>query len=51
MRNNRYGQAKVLDIPELDLLKDWFPSQHHQALAIAMRNTGVRVGEIIKLPW
>ena len=43
MRNNRYCQAKVLDIPELDLLIDWFLSQLHQALAIVMRNTVARV--------
>ena len=51
MKKNRYGQAKVLDTPELDLVIKYLPKKIHQVLASTLRNTGARVGEVIQLTW
>ena len=51
MKNNRYGQAKVLTTPELDLLIDYLPSIFHKTIALTLRNTGARVGEVVQLRW
>ena len=51
MKNNRFGQAKVLDTSELDLVIKYLPSKFHQVLANTLRNTGARVGEVIQLTW
>ena len=51
MKNNRFGQAKVLDTEELDLVIKYLPSKFHQVLANTLRNTGARVGEVIQLTW
>ena len=51
MKKNRFGQAKVLDTEELDLVIKYLPSKFHQVLATTLRNTGARVGEVIQLTW
>ncbi len=51
MKKNRYGQAKVLDTKELDLVISYLPSKFHQVLASTLRNTGARVGEVVQLTW
>ena len=51
MKNNRYGQAKVLTTPELDLVIDSLPSIFHKTIALTLRNTGARVGEVVQLRW
>ena len=51
MKKNRFGQAKVLDTEELDLVIKYLPSKFHQVLANTLRNTGARVGEVIQLTW
>ena len=51
MKNNRYGQAKVLDTPELDLLIKYLKTTNQQFVAKTLRNTGARVGEVVQLKW
>ena len=51
MKINRYGQAKVLDSQELDLVINYLPSKFHQVLALTLRNTGARITEVIQLTW
>ena len=51
MKNNRYGQAKVLTTSQLDLLIDYLPSIFHKTIALTLRNTGARVGEVVQLRW
>ena len=51
MKKNRFGQAKVLDTEELDLVIKYLPSKFHQVLANTLRNTGARVGEVVQLRW
>ncbi len=51
MKKNRYGQAKVLDSQELDLVINYLPSKFHQVLALTLRNTGARISEVIQLTW
>ena len=51
MKNNRYGQSKVLTTPELDLVIDYLPSIFHKTIALTLRNTGARVGEVVQLKW
>ena len=51
MKINRYGQAKVLDSQELDLVINYLPSKFHQVLALTLRNTGARISEVIQLTW
>ena len=51
MKNNRYGQAKVLDTPELDLLIKYLKTTNQQFVAKTLRNTGARVGEVVQLRW
>ena len=51
MKNNRFGQAKVLDTQELDLIINYLPSNYHKFLARTLRNTGARIGEVVQLRW
>ena len=51
MKNNRFGQAKVLDTNELDLIIKYLPSNYHKFLARTLRNTGARIGEVVQLRW
>ena len=51
MKNNRFGQAKVLDTPELDLLIKYLKTKNQKVLASTLRNTGARVGEVVQLKW
>ena len=51
MKNNRYGQAKVLTTQELDLTIDNISSKLHRTIASTLRNTGARVGEVVQLKW
>ena len=51
MKKNRFGQAKVLDSQELDLVINYLPSKFHQVLALTLRNTGARISEVIQLTW
>ena len=51
MKNNRFGQAKVLDTPELDLLIKYLKTRNQKVLASTLRNTGARVGEVVQLKW
>jgi integrase/recombinase XerD len=51
MKNNRFGQAKVLDTPELDLVIDYLKTLNQQFVAKTLRNTGARVGEVVQLRW
>ena len=51
MKNNRFGQAKVLDTPELDLVIDYLKTLNQQFVAKTLRNTGARVGEVVQLKW
>ena len=51
MKNNRFGQAKVLDTPELDLLIKYLKTRSQKVLASTLRNTGARVGEVVQLKW
>ena len=51
MKNNRFGQAKVLDTQELDLIINYLPSNYHKFLARTLRNTGARIGEVVQLKW
>ena len=51
MKNNRFGQSKVLDTFELDLIINHLPSAFHKTIASTLRNTGARVGEVVQLKW
>ena len=51
MKKNRYGQARVLDSNQLDLLIDYLPSNFHKTLATCLRRSGARVSEVCKLKW
>ena len=51
MKNNRFGQSKVLDTRELDLIINYLPSAFHKTIASTLRNTGARVGEVVQLKW
>ena len=51
MKKNRFGQAKVLDSQELNLVINYLPSKFHQVLALTLRNTGARISEVIQLTW
>tara|TARA_B100000965_G_C19189499_1_gene582512 strand:- start:20 stop:595 length:576 start_codon:yes stop_codon:yes gene_type:complete len=51
MKKNRKGQARVLSSSELDILIPNLPSEFHQMLALTLRKTGARVGEVIQLKW
>ena len=51
MKNNRFGQAKVLDTPELDLVIKYLKTLNQQFVAKTLRNTGARVGEVVQLKW
>ena len=51
MKKNRKGQARVLSSDELDILIPKLPSKFHQTLALTLRKTGARVGEVIQLKW
>ena len=51
MKNNRFGQAKVLDTPELDLVIDYLKTLNQQFVAKTLRNTGARIGEVVQLRW
>ena len=51
MKNNRFGQAKVLDTNELDLITDYLKTLNQQFVAKTLRNTGARVGEVVQLKW
>ena len=51
MKNNRFGQAKVLDTPELDLVIKYLKTLNQQFVAKTLRNTGARVGEVVQLRW
>ena len=51
MKNNRFGQAKVLNTPELDLVIDYLKTLNQQFVAKTLRNTGARVGEVVQLKW
>jgi len=51
MKNNRFGQAKVLDTSELDLLLKYLVTREQKVLAQTLRNTGARVGEVVQLRW
>ena len=49
MKNNRFGQAKVLDTNELDLITDYLKTLNQQFVAKTLRNTGARIGEVVQL--
>ena len=51
MKKNRYGQARVLDSNQLDLLIDYLPSNFHKTLATCLRRSGARVSEVCNLKW
>ena len=51
MKNNRFGQAKVLDTNELDLITDYLKTLNQQFVAKTLRNTGARIGEVVQLRW
>ena len=51
MKNNRFGQAKVLNTPELDLVIKYLKSRNQKVVAATLRNTGARVGEVVQLKW
>ena len=51
MKNNRFGQAKVLDTLELDLILKYLVTREQKVLAQTLRNTGARVGEVVQLKW
>ena len=51
MKNNRFGQAKVLDTSELDLVINYLPSRYHKILALTLRSSGARIGEVVQLRW
>ena len=51
MKNNRYGQAKVLDTPELDKVIKYLKTRNQKVVASTLRNTGARVGEVVQLKW
>ena len=51
MKNNRFGQAKVLDSPELDLVIKYLKTRNQKVVAATLRNTGARVGEVVQLKW
>ena len=51
MKNNRFGQAKVLDTFELDLILKYLVTKEQKVLAQTLRNTGARVGEVVQLRW
>jgi len=51
MKNNRFGQAKVLDTPELNLLIKYLKTESQKVVAATLRNTGARVGEVVQLKW
>ena len=51
MKNNRFGQAKVLNTPELDLVIKYLKTLNQQFVAKTLRNTGARVGEVVQLKW
>ena len=47
MKNNRFGQAKVLDTQELDLVIKYLKTENQKVLASTLRNTGARVGDCL----
>ena len=49
MKNNRFGQAKVLDTSELDLVIKYLKTRNQKVVAATLRNTGARVGEVVQL--
>ena len=51
MKNNRFGQAKVLDSSELDLVIKYLKTRNQKVVAATLRNTGARVGEVVQLRW
>ncbi len=51
MKNNRFGQAKVLDTNELDLITNYLKTLNQQFVAKTLRNTGARIGEVVQLRW
>ena len=51
MKNNRFGQAKVLNTPELDLLIKYLKTENQKVVVSTLRNTGARVGEVVQLKW
>ena len=51
MKNNRFGQAKVLTTPELDLVIKNLKTRNQKVVAATLRNTGARVGEVVQLKW
>ena len=51
MKNNRFGQSKVLDTSELDLVIKYLKTKNQKVLASTLRNTGARVGEVVQLKW
>ena len=51
MKNNRFGQAKVLNTSELNLLIKYLKTENQKVLASTLRNTGARVGEVVQLRW
>ena len=51
MKNNRFGQSKVLDTQELDLVIKYLKTENQKVLASTLRNTGARVGEVVQLKW
>ena len=48
MKNNRFGQAKVLDTSELDLVIKYLKTRNQKVVAATLRNTGARVGEVVQ---
>ena len=51
MKNNRFGQAKVLNTSELDLVIKYLKTRNQKVVAATLRNTGARVGEVVQLRW
>ena len=51
MKSDRYGQSRVLETHQLDLLISNLPNHHHKCVAEVCRRTGCRVGEATQLTW
>ena len=42
MKNNRFGQAKVLDTSELDLVIKYLKTRNQKVVAATLRNTPIK---------
>ena len=51
MKHNRFGQARVLEQEELDILIDLLPAGAHRTVGHLLRRTSVRISEALSLRW